>query len=105
MEEMPKPIVESSIEKASGRSIASLVLGILSLVLSCVPGLDLILGTLAVIFGGLELKAIGSKLSSDKGKGFAITGLVTGILGSIWGLAHLLLVLIYGAAFLSALNK
>jgi hypothetical protein len=105
MEETPKPIAQSSPDKASGRSIASLVLGILSLVLGCVPGLDLILGVLAVTFGGLELKSIGAKLTSDKGKGFAITGLVTGILGLAWGLVHLLLVFIYGIAFLSALRK
>ena len=67
--------------KASGRAIASLVLGIASLII--IPIVGFITGALGVIFGGLELKAIKKGRSSSKGKGFAITGLITGIVGLV----------------------
>ena len=67
--------------KASGCAIASLVFGIASLII--IPIVGFITGSLGVIFGGLELKAIKKGRSSSKGKGFALTGLITGIVGLV----------------------
>ncbi|HZK34279.1 MAG TPA: DUF4190 domain-containing protein [Bacillota bacterium] len=54
-----------------GLAIASMILGILSLVFMCAPGLNILLSTLAIIFGGVSLKS--------SGRGMAIAGLVTGL--------------------------
>lgn len=64
----------------SGKSIASMVLGILSILLSVWGYLPLIMGIVAIVLGGWSIK-------SDKGThGMAITGLVTGIIGVLFGL-------------------
>ena len=65
-------------KKSAGLAIASMVLGIVALVLSCcVPVVTFICALLAVILGGVSLaKKMG-------GKGMAIAGLVCGIIGCI----------------------
>jgi type II secretory pathway pseudopilin PulG len=74
--------------KASGRSIASMVLGIISLIIPCA---GFITGLLGVIFGGLEMKAIKEGRTSSKGKGFALTGLITGIAGVAFQFVYILM--------------
>ncbi|MBS6407446.1 DUF4190 domain-containing protein [Ruminococcus bicirculans (ex Wegman et al. 2014)] len=54
-----------------------MVLGILSLVVSCFGVVGIICGILAVIFGGCAL------LTKKGGKGMAIAGLVCGIIALI----------------------
>lgn len=61
----------------SGLAIASMVLGILSLVVSCFGVVGIICGILAVIFGGCAL------LTKKGGKGMSIAGLVCGIIALI----------------------
>ena len=66
-----------------GKGIASMVLGILSVVFGCVSffpylmlivgPLQLVMGILAIVFGGIGMKT--------QGRPFAITGLVCGIIG------------------------
>jgi len=63
--------------KASGRSIASMVLSIASVV----PCIGLLTCLLGLILGGLEMKAIKEGRSSPKGRGFALAGLIIGIVG------------------------
>ncbi|MBQ7955682.1 MAG: DUF4190 domain-containing protein [Lachnospiraceae bacterium] len=76
-----------------GMAIASMVLGILALVLSCcVPYLPVLLALIAVILGGISLA------KKQGGKGMAIAGLVCGIIGLIPSI----LVIIGGAALISA---
>ncbi len=62
---------------ASDKAIASLVLGIVGLVLSCV-GIGLVLDVLAVIFGHLALGDIRQSNGQLTGSGMAIAGLVLG---------------------------
>ena len=57
---------------SSGFSIASLVLGIISVILFCIPYISIPGSILAIIFG-----AIGK---SKGGRGMAIAGLVLGII-------------------------
>lgn len=82
-------------KKSAGLAIASMVLGIVALVLSCcVPYLPIVLSLLAVILGGVSLaKKMG-------GKGMAIAGLVCGIIG----LVPAVIVVVSGAAILSSLG-
>ena len=61
-------------EKASGRSIATFVIGICSWF-----NFGLILGIVAIVLGIMERNAIASGQSSPKGDSFVLTGLIMGI--------------------------
>jgi len=77
-------------------AIASMVLGIVSLVLSCcVPYLPAILALVAVILAGVSLA------KKQGGKGMAITGLVCGIIA----LVPSVMVIIGGAALIGSLGS
>lgn len=68
----------------NGSATAAMVLGIIGAVLALIPILGLIafpLGVLAIIFGVVGLRKHGKE--TPKGKGAAITGLVTGVLAFI----------------------
>lgn len=74
---------ESTAQKASGMAIASLVLGIISLLfLCCCPYLFGPLGIVAWVLGQLELNSIKRGQSPPSGRGMAIAGLVLGIVSS-----------------------
>jgi len=60
-----------------GKAIASMVLGILSMILCLMGYLSLAMGIIAIILSGFSLSR------GEDGKGLAITGLITGILGTI----------------------
>lgn len=82
---------------AVGLAVASMVLGIVALLISCCVSiwwLTLIVGGLGIVFGGLSLSKHGA------GKGMAIAGLVCGIIA----VAFTLVVFIAGAAFLSSMK-
>lgn len=69
---------------SSGKAIASMVLGIISIVF-CVAGyIPLIIGILAIILAGISL-------NNDEAKGMATTGLVTGIIGSVFSFIYLVI--------------
>lgn len=73
-----------------GFGIASLVLGIFSIITSCCCGLGLIASILGIIFGCVQPKDY-----SGKKPGIAIAGIITscvGILFSIFGIAYIILV-------------
>jgi prepilin-type processing-associated H-X9-DG protein len=83
---VPKPVAESYYDaplhsvvpvKTSGNAIASLVLGILSII-TCTFGF--LFGIPAIICGAMGLNTIGKSEGRVGGKGFAITGLVMGCL-------------------------
>lgn len=75
--------------KTNGKSIASLVLGILSVM---IPYGGFLLGILAIIFSSLSFKDI--KRKNEQGKGLAVAGLVCGIVGTVlWGIIILIVVL------------
>ncbi len=64
--------------KTNGKSIAALVLGILSVV---TPYIGLLFGIIAIILSAISLKEIRTRY--EQGKGMAIAGLVCGIVGTI----------------------
>ena len=59
-------------------SIASLVLGILSIPLFCTYG---VLAVLAIVFGHIALRQIKRSMGAQSGRGMAIAGLVCGYIG------------------------
>jgi hypothetical protein len=64
--------------KKSGKAIAALVLGILSLV----APLGIVLGIIAIVLGSLARKEI--QASPDlEGDGMALAGIITGAVGSV----------------------
>lgn len=83
-----------------GLAVASMVLGIVSVVLFCIPWVNLICGILAVTFGAVTLKKVNAGLAG--GKGMAITGLVLGIIVCAWFALWILLRVVLGAAMWSA---
>lgn len=88
--------MQAAPKKSAGLAIASMVLGIVALVLSCcVPYLPIVLALLAVILGGVSLA---NKMG---GKGMAIAGLVCGIIG----LVPAVVVVVSGAALVSSLSS
>lgn len=60
-----------------GFSIASMVLGIVALVFSCIPIISLVCSVIAVALGGHSIKC------GYRGKGMAIAGLVCGIIALV----------------------
>ena len=78
-------------EETNKMALASMIAGILSIVLSCCCGLGMIAGGLAVIFAGLS--RVDEPLSSN-----AKVGLITGIIGMIFSvIAVIVLVMLVGA--------
>lgn len=76
----PLPVVPPT----NGKSIASMVLGILNLLLVFMPYISVILGILAIILSAISFKEI--RRHGDTGKGMAVAGLVCGIVGTIFGI-------------------
>lgn len=67
----------------NGLAITSMVLGILALVTCWLTFPGIVLGILAVIFGGVGIaRARGDRVSN---MGMAIAGLITGIIGAVIG--------------------
>lgn len=83
--------------ETNGKSIAALVLGILSLL---IPWVGIILGIIGIILARLSLNEI--KENNQNGKGMAIAGLTTSIIClSIYALIVILLFLVGGLASIS----
>lgn len=92
--------VEKKVEKKEepktrkkGLCIASMVLGIVTLVLFCIWYISIPCGILAIVFGALGVKTID--------KGMAIAGIVTGAIGLFIAFCILLSVFTWG--FIAAL--
>jgi len=80
--------------KTNGKSIAALVLGILSIIL---PYIGFIIGIIAIVFSAISLKEI--KKNQEQGRGMAIAGLVCGIVGTALYAIIILIVVIAAIAF------
>ncbi|PYE47164.1 DUF4190 domain-containing protein [Paenibacillus barcinonensis] len=75
--------------KTNSKSIVSLVLGILSVV---IPYIGFLIGIAAIIFASISLKEI--RMRMEQGKGLAVAGLVCGIIGTALYAIIILIVLI-----------
>ncbi|WMT39969.1 DUF4190 domain-containing protein [Paenibacillus sp. D2_2] len=87
----PYPPGPPVVQKTNGKSIAALVLGILSIM---IPYVGFLLGIMAIIFSSLSLKEL--KRRYEQGKGLAIAGLVCGIIGTIiYGLLLFIILFVF----------
>lgn len=77
-----------------GLAIASMVLGIVAIVLFCIPYVCIPAGIVAIILGGVSLA------TKKGGKGMAIAGLVCAIIG----IAVYVILSIIGASILSGIG-
>ncbi len=94
----PMPPVEPSgpvppVRPTNGYATASLVLGIVSVVLCWTIWGGIVLGVLAVVFGAL---GIGRTKTGVPGKGMAVAGIVLGIVGIV---GAILMVVFFVAVF------
>lgn len=94
--------------KTSGKAIASLVLGIISLITLPLGGVIIVLGIIgffsgivAIVFASLSFKEI--KRVQVRGRGMAIAGLVCGIVAT--ALNVLAFVISFVISFTSAMNN
>jgi len=100
-EEYAEPVM---IEKrTSGLAVAALVLGILSIALLCII-IGFIPGILGIIFGAIALGQIKKEPQVIQGRGLAIAGIITSIIGILFSI-----LLIIGAVmmpfFINARSK
>ncbi len=80
-------------QSTNGQAVAALVLGIVSLVLFWIPFVGLVCGILGVVFGWLGMQRADR---GTTGKGMAVAGLVTGIIGTLIGLWWVLAIAAFG---------
>ena len=90
--------------KAYGKGIASMVLGILSIVLCYVPVLGLILSLVGLPLGVSAMRALAPGTPGG-GRGMAIAGVVTTIVGLVFGLLIIAGVLLVGCAGLAGFTQ
>jgi hypothetical protein len=83
--------------KTDGRAIASLVLGIVSTVLCCMPAVGPVCGTLAIVMFAKFNTDFHQSGQALGGRGMAIGGLVTGIIGAAFGLFWSLYWILWGS--------
>jgi len=88
----PLPPPTYVVPKTNSKSIAALVLGILSVM---IPYLGFLIGIVAIVFASISLKEI--KLRMEQGRGLAIAGLVCGIIGT--AIYAIIILLLLVAAF------
>ena len=74
-------IFDISKRKTVGFSIASMVLGILSVICCCLTWAGLIMGIAAIVFAVISRKSLGYF------DGMTIAGLILGIFGTVFGIA------------------
>jgi len=104
---LPPPPPAQPAGQTSGFAIASLVLGILSILPGVYVG-GLVMGILAIVFSRMAMARIKAQPSRINGQGLATAGLVTGIVGLS---LSVLIILMFGAiaciglAFIAAILK
>lgn len=88
--------------KSNGMATASLILGILSIVLGFFGWLGIICGILAIIFSVVAKNKIKADPSMAGSSGQAKTGLITGIIGVVIGLVIIIIAVMFVSAVAGA---
>ncbi|MCA9668269.1 MAG: DUF4190 domain-containing protein [Myxococcales bacterium] len=73
---------------ADGKAIISMIMGIVATVLCCLPLIGPVCGTLGIVFYAKFMRVFRESGETLGGKGMAIAGLVTGIIGAAIGLIY-----------------
>ncbi len=84
-----------TLPKPHGFAIASLIGGILSILISFIPPFSLVPAVLAIIFGAIGIRRISEDPKTWRGKGMAIAGIIMGSLLIVLTLAAVLLILAF----------
>lgn len=88
------------VKQKTGLGIAGMVLGIIGMVLFCIPYVGIPCALVGVILSGIQLSKIKNDPVNYGGKGMAITGLVLSIIALAW----LVLVIVFFAALISSIG-
>lgn len=89
------PSVQNAGKKTSGYAIACLVLGIVSIPLTCCYGIGaLITGGLAIVFNRLAARDIDAGFADASSSGINTAGLICGIIGLSLGAIYFLFMLV-----------
>lgn len=94
----PQPVY--MVPKTNGKSIAAMVLGILSIV---VPYIGFIIGIVGIVFSSLSLKEI--RKTGEQGRGMAIAGMVCSIIGTVIYAIILFLLVIAFVFYVDSVNN
>lgn len=86
-------------QPTNGLALASLILGILSVLLSLCYGIGILFGIAALVLGIISRKSTGGKLS-----GMALAGVICSICGIVIGIAFIVLAFV-GFALLSDISQ
>jgi hypothetical protein len=73
---------------ADGKAIIGMIMGIVATVLCCLPLVGPVCGTLGIVFYAKFMRVFRESGETVGGKGMAIAGLVTGIIGAAIGLIY-----------------
>jgi len=87
----PRPSTDPNDRPTSGMAIAACILGVLSLLLSCV-GVGILTGVVALILGIVAMGKTGDPPYPYKGKGMAVAGLSLGVASVVIGPVIVLLI-------------
>ena len=77
--------VMDGVPRSRGWSVASMILGILSILLSFIPFTGVVLGTVSIITALISRRNLGYF------DGIAIAGIITGAIGSVFGIMSLVI--------------
>jgi hypothetical protein len=84
--------------QSNGMATASLILGIISIVLGFFGWLGIVCGILAIIFGVVAKSKIKANPAMAHSNGAATGGLITGIIGLIIGIAITVIAIMFVSA-------
>ena len=93
---------DATTSKSNGMATASLILGILSIVLGFFGWLGIICGVLAIIFSVVAKNKIKADPSMAASAGSAKGGMITGIIGVVIGVIIIILAIMFVSAVADA---
>lgn len=88
-----------------GRAVAGLVLGIISIVTSWIPIIGQVIGIIAVVISFKAKKAIEQQPTVYGGRGMALAGFITGIVGLSLSAIYILYWILISVVLIGALSS
>lgn len=91
--------------RSNSLAVASLVLGIISLVTLCCKGFGGIPGILAIVFGCISRPAIRRSSGRETGMGFSTAGIVMGIISLAIVTLVIIIIVVFGVSYARLANS